>query len=147
VAGQVLARERPLHGAHRAGEEAEAVDDGGDLVAQDQIARLAAIERLEGREGFRLRLDPVGELQEQGRALGRGGARPRGEGPVGGGDRRVDLVGGGFGQLHHRVAGARIENGLRFLRSGLEAPADQHLGLGGLGEGSCVHGVSPLISH
>jgi hypothetical protein len=45
-------RPRPArHAAHRAGEEAEAIDDGGDLVIQRRIDRLAAVQRLERGEG------------------------------------------------------------------------------------------------
>jgi hypothetical protein len=40
------------HGAHRAGEEAVAIDDGRDLIVQNGIDRLAAIERFERANSF-----------------------------------------------------------------------------------------------
>ena len=59
-----------VHGAHGAGEEAEAVGDRRHLVVQHADARLAAVQRLERGEGLGVALDRVGELQEQRRALG-----------------------------------------------------------------------------
>ena len=42
------------HGAHRAGEEAEAIDDRRDLVVEHGVDRLAAVQRFERGEGFGL---------------------------------------------------------------------------------------------
>ena len=96
MAGQVLARRRAMHGAHRAGEEAEAVDDRRHLVVQHADARLAAVQRLERGERLGLAFDGVGELQQQRRALRRRRARPGREGLLRGVDGRVDLLKRGF---------------------------------------------------
>ena len=62
--------------AHRAGEEAVAIDDRRDLVVEHRVDRLAAIQRFERRERLGLGLDAIGDLEEIAGALGRRRARP-----------------------------------------------------------------------
>ncbi len=65
MAGDILPRRWALHCAHRPGEEAEAVGDGGDFVVQHPDPGLAAVERFQRGEGLRVALDGVGELEQQ----------------------------------------------------------------------------------
>ena len=127
MAGQIFAGHRAMHVAHRAGEEAEAVDDRRDLVVQHADPRLAAVQRFERGEGLGLALDGVGELQQERRALGRRGARPGLEGLRGRIDRRVDLRRRGLGQLDDSLLGLGIEHGFRRFGAVDEVRADQHL--------------------
>ena len=62
VALEVLARRLALHAARGAGEEAQVVDGGGQLVGLDRGERLAGVARLELGEFVGVRLDGVGEL-------------------------------------------------------------------------------------
>ena len=80
MAGHVFAGNRPVHIAHGAGKEPETVRHRRHFILENADARLAAIQRLERGEGLGLSVDGVGELQQQGRALGRRGARPGVEG-------------------------------------------------------------------
>ena len=91
--------------AHRAGEEAVAVDDRRDLVVEHGVDRLAAVQRFERGELLGLGLDAVGDLQEIAGALRRRRARPGGEGLLGGGDRRLDLRLAGLRQVEDGLAG------------------------------------------
>ena len=57
---------RPCIDAHRAGEEAEAIDDRpGFRRCSTVMARLAAVQRFESGEGFASRSMRVGELEQQ----------------------------------------------------------------------------------
>ncbi|MPL93022.1 hypothetical protein SDC9_39146 [bioreactor metagenome] len=131
VARQVLARDRPVHGAHGAREEAEAVDDRRQLVAERHVPGLAAVERLEPGERRRLGLDLLGDLQQIARAGGRRGARPGGEGLRRGPDRRLDLRERGLGKGDNHLAGAGVEDLFLGLGARNEVGADQHLRLHG----------------
>ena len=81
------------------------------------MRRLAAVQRLERGEVVGLRLDAVGELEEQRRS-----ARPASCATISskalcrGGDGLVDLLGGGLGQRQDRLAGLRVEDLLGLLR-------------------------------
>ena len=107
VAGNILAGDDARHGAHRAREEAVAIDDRRDLVVQHRVDRLAAVQRLERGKTFRLGLDALGDLQEIDRALRGRGARPGDEGFFGSRDRSVDLAFGGFRQVDDLGPGPR----------------------------------------
>ena len=91
VAGQIFARNRALHAAHRTGEESEAIDGSGDLVLHDAPERLATVEALETGKLVRIGLDRIGDLEERRRPLARRRPRPFRESPLRGLDRRVHL--------------------------------------------------------
>src|SRR5205814_6547173 len=61
----------------RGGEEAEVRDRAGDVEGARQRQRLAAVFRFELRELVEVFFDQIGELQQQRRAVRRGGTRPR----------------------------------------------------------------------
>jgi hypothetical protein len=63
-ASEIFARHSTRHGAHRAGEEAVAVDNGWNLVIEDGVDRFAAIERLQCGEFFRFLFDAIGDLEK-----------------------------------------------------------------------------------
>ena len=68
VARQILAGDRAVHDAHRAREEAEAVDDRRDLVAEHGVDAACRNSAPPARRSLGVRLDAVGEL-EQGRRV------------------------------------------------------------------------------
>ena len=71
MAGEVFARDGPVLAAHGTREEAEAIDDGRDLVAAGRVDRLAAVQGFQRREAVRLGLDPVRDGEKGRRPLGR----------------------------------------------------------------------------
>ena len=117
----------PVHVAHGAGKEPEAVGHRRHFVLENADARLAAIQRFERGEGLGLCVDGVGELQQKGRALGRRGARPGLEGLRRGIHRFIDLNGRGIGKLDDGLLGLGIDHGLRRFGAGDEFRANQHL--------------------
>ena len=116
-----------VHRAHRAGEEAEAVDDRRNFVVQHPDARLAAVERFERGERLGVPFDRVGELQEQRGPLRRRRRRPAREGLFGGVDGGVHLLNRGFRQVEQKLLRLRIEHALAGLAAGDELVADQHV--------------------
>ena len=145
VAREVLAAERAVHAARGAREKAEAVGDGRDLVAERACVRLAAVQRFEPRESFRVGLDECGELEQQAGALRRRGLRPAFVGASRGLHRAADLLGRGFGHLAQHLAGGGVEDGLGRPLALDQLVVDEKLG--GKAGGDVVgvpHGQSPL---
>jgi hypothetical protein len=123
--------------ARRAGEVAEAVGDGRDLVAQRACIGLAAVQRLEARELLGARLDRVGQPQQQARALHRRRLAPGVEGAVRGRHGLVHLLDRGLGQRHQQLAGGRVQHLLGVALAAHEGTVDQQLG----GQGDVGHAV------
>ena len=69
VALEVLAGRLALHAARGAGEEAQVVDHGRDLVALEGLDRLAGVGRLELGDLVGALLERVGQLEDRQRAL------------------------------------------------------------------------------
>ncbi len=120
-----------------------AVDDRRDLVVLHGVDRLAAVQRLERGEAVGLRLDPVGDLEQIGRALRGGRARPRRKGLLGRCDGRLDLPLVRLGQGENRRTRPRVEDRLLGLRPRLEARADQHCGVHGVLLWLSIHPGAP----
>ena len=125
--GHVFARDGAMHVARGAGEEAEAVGDRRHLVLQNANPRLARIQRFENGERFGIAVDGIGELQQQARPLGGGGARPGLEGLGRGLNGGIDLGRRGIGKRDDRLLGLGIDHGLRRLGAGNEFRANQHV--------------------
>lgn len=93
--GHVLGRRTTLEVARGRGEEADLVDARRDLLAERQRSRLAGVADLCLDEVVGVRLDRIGEAEQQQGPLGRRRAAPRlervGSGAHGGVD--IDLVG------------------------------------------------------
>ena len=85
-----------------------------DRLRQVRLAtirdRLARLERLDQRQLLGVRLDQVGQAQEDGLALGGGAARPAAvvEGSPGGGYGEVDVRGVAGGDVGQHLSGRRI---------------------------------------
>ncbi len=124
----VLPGERPLQAASRAGEKAETVHHRRQLIVQHRQIGLAAVEGLEGRKLLGVALDGIGQAQQQGTALGRGGAAPLGEGALGAVHRPVHLLERGFGHRGEKLPGNGVEDGLGRAVTGDELAVDQELG-------------------
>ncbi len=133
VAWEVFAGERALLAADGAGEETKDVEDGGDFVAQDEVAGFAGVEGFQGGVVLGGAFDAVGEGEEQGGALGGGGAGPGGEGGGGGGEGGVDLGGAGRGDFGQGGGGAGVQGGVRGAGAGVEGSADEQVGLHEMG--------------
>ena len=129
VPRQVLAGGRARHAAHRAGEEAEHVGDRRQLVAQGGSVGLAAVLRFQAGQGFGMGVDGVGHLQQQRRALARGGLRPVGEGGIGRLHGSIDLGRAGLGDLHQGGPQRRIEDRLDSTFTSHQLAVDQQFGL------------------
>jgi hypothetical protein len=125
VARHVLTRDGRGHRPDGAGEEAVAVDDRRELVANRGIDRLAAVQRLEPSELLRLGLDPLGDAQERGGAFGRRRAGPRLERLARASGGGIDLLGRRLGQLEDRLARARVQDRLGRLGAGGEFAVDE----------------------
>ncbi|MNP03488.1 hypothetical protein D3C76_953730 [compost metagenome] len=139
VAGHVFAGELALLAAHGAGEEAEHIGDGGNVVLPRQMQRLAAVQCFQAGEGIGALVDGVGDGEEGGGALCRGGARPAGEGALGGFDGLGDLFDGGFGDGHQGFAGGRIEDRLDQALADHQLTVDQQFGMQGGDAGGAGH--------
>ena len=151
VAGEVLGGGGRLHRARGPGEEAQAVDDGGDLVAHHHVAGLAAVEHLEVAVLVGGGLYARGELEHAGRALGGGRARPGGEGLGGPAHGGVDLLGRRLARAHQLAPGRGVEGGHLVSRPGGQLAAHEHLERRQrrrlLRRRGCVHlSESPLFS-
>ena len=124
----VLPRQWPLQAAGGAGEETEAVHHCGQLVIEHRQIGLAAVEGFERCKLLGVAFDGIGQAQQQGAALGRGGAAPLGEGALGAVHRPVHLFERGFGHRGEQLAGGRVEDGLGLAVTGDELTVDQELG-------------------
>ncbi|MCY1425506.1 hypothetical protein D9M71_412950 [compost metagenome] len=139
VAGHVFAGELALLAAHGAGEEAEHVGGGGHVVLPRQMQRLAAVQGFQAGEGVGAPVDGVGDGEEGGGALRRGGPRPAGEGALGGLHGLFDLVGGGFGDGHQGFAVGRVDDRLDHARADHQLTVDQQFGVQGGSAGGAGH--------
>ncbi|MNZ51760.1 hypothetical protein D3C78_695840 [compost metagenome] len=124
----VFPRQRSLQAAGRAGEEAEAVHHRRQLVIEHRQIGLAAVEGFERRKLLGVALDGIGQAQQQGAALGRGGAAPLGEGALGAVHRPVHLLERRLGHRGDQLPGGGIEDGLGLAVTGHELAVDQELG-------------------
>ena len=129
VAGEVLARDCAGHGAAGAREKAEHVGDRGDLVGECGRIGFAAVPGLEPRIGLAVRLDAVGEPQQQRGAVLRRRARPAVEGGVGSLHRGVDLAARGLGHLREHLARRRVQHLLDLALARDELAVDEQSGL------------------
>ena len=86
MAREILARCSTLETPGRAGEEPQVVDHERDLVRPHRVDWLARVDRFEPRELLAMLLDRVGEAEQRGRALRRGGRTPRAERTAGSAD-------------------------------------------------------------
>ena len=109
-ARQIFARDRAMHRARSAREEAEHIGDRGDLVVQRRVQRLAAVLRFEARELHGLGFDAIGELQQQRAAILRHGRGPARKSFRGRFHSRGDLLLRGLGHLRDDLAGGGIEH-------------------------------------
>ena len=98
---------RALLGADRPSEIAEVIDRQRDIRIQRFPHRFAVVPGFGDGDGLQVLLDPVGDLVEDHRAIGRGGLAP-------GGCRRVRRIQGAFdirlvgaGDLAEHLAGDR----------------------------------------
>ncbi|MCY1442122.1 hypothetical protein D9M71_584710 [compost metagenome] len=133
MAGQVFASGGPAHAAAGAGEEAEHVGDGRQLVVQGSGVGLAAVLRFQAGQFLCVGVYLVRQLQQQGGAVLGRGLRPGREGGIGGTHGGVDLGRAGLGDLHQGGAQGRVEYGEAGAFTGDELAVDQELGLHGLG--------------
>ena len=97
--GQVLAGYRAVHGAHRAGEKAKAINNCRHFVLEHPQARLAAVQRFERRKRFAVPLDRIRELEQQGRPFRGRRGRPRLERLLRRGHSLIHLLQRSFGQV------------------------------------------------
>ncbi|MNF74098.1 hypothetical protein D3C84_561220 [compost metagenome] len=139
VAGDVLAGQLALLAAHGAGEEAEHVGGGGDVVLARQVQRLAAVQGFQAGELVGAFLDGVGDGQQGGGALCRGGARPAGESAVGSGDGGFHLFDGGFGDGHQGFAAGGVDDRFGQPFADDELAVDQQFGMQGGDAGGAGH--------
>ncbi len=93
VAGRELVGRKAVHDPSRAGEEAEQVGAHGDLV-DGGADRLAGVRALQPAELVGPRIERVGDLEEQQRAILRGRLLPRRERRLGRVDRPIHVLGG-----------------------------------------------------
>ena len=110
--GQKLPAERSVLGPRGAGEESKHIRDGGDLIVLHRRDRLAGVARLELGKRRSVALDVIGQLEQQGGTVLRCGPRPGVEGAFGRRHGGIHLSATGFGHLHDRFAGRRIEHTL-----------------------------------
>ena len=89
------------------------------------MAGLARVAALKVGIDFGVRLDPVGQLEEEGGALDGGGPAPRGEGFFRGVGGEVDLFRRSLGDFDDQVSGARIEDGLGIALAGDQFSANE----------------------
>ena len=129
MAGQIFAGDRRMQVTDRAGKEAPAIDDGRQFVIAHRIDRLATVQGFQRRKGIGILLDRIGDFQEIAGALAGCRHRPGDKRLFGGIDGALDLRLRGFGKIDDPGAGARIEDQLLGLRSGLECRSDQQLGV------------------
>jgi hypothetical protein len=99
--------DRSFLGADRAGEITEMVDGERDVGGHRLADRLAIVPCLGERNLLQIGFHPVGDLQEDLRAVGYGGAPPRLFGGVRRVESRFDVRRVGAGDLADRLAGNR----------------------------------------
>ena len=96
--------DRALLGADAAGEVAEMVGRERHVGGHRLADRLAVVAGLDVRQQLEVLVDPVGDLVEQSRALGRRGQRPFDLGRMRRIERALDILGVGTGDLAQRAA-------------------------------------------
>ncbi|MCY1401807.1 hypothetical protein D9M71_169310 [compost metagenome] len=139
VAGHVFTGELALLAAHGAGEEAEHVGGGGDVVLARQVQRLAAVQGFQAGKLIGAFFDGVGNGQQGGGALRGRGPRPMGEGAMSGCDGGVHLLDGGFGDGHQGLAAGGVDDRLGQPFADDELAVDQQFGMQGRGAGGAGH--------
>ncbi|GFJ91496.1 hypothetical protein Prum_051380 [Phytohabitans rumicis] len=108
MARHVLAGRPALQDPGGAGEEAELVDGGRQLLVGGELARLAGVADLGVDQVGGPGLDRVGELEQGLLPFRRGAVAPRLERGRGGAHGGVDVALGGDGCLGEDLAGARV---------------------------------------
>ena len=129
--GRYSPASRPVHGARRAGEEAEHVGDRGNLIVQRRGERLAAVVGLELGEGGALGFDAIGERSSSAaRSLGGVRAQP-GAPPLPPRHRRLHLarLASGTSAMHLPLAGSSTRSARPSPRN--QRTIDQEFGLHG----------------
>ncbi len=135
VPGRELVGGEAVHHAARAREEAEEVGADGHLV-DGGADRLAGVRALEPAELVAARLEGVGDLEQEQRAVLRGRLLPGLERRVGGLDRAVDVLVRAGRDVRDRLVVGRVDDLGRAAVGGIdELAADELLvGLDALGD-------------
>ena len=129
MAGQELVRGEAVHHPRRAGEEPEEIGADGDLVDRG-ADRLAGVRRLEPAELVGVRLEGIGDLEQDQAAILRRRLAPGLERLVGGLDRPVDVLVGGRRHLGDHLAVGRVLDVERLARRGVDELAADELLVG-----------------
>ncbi|MCY1178553.1 hypothetical protein D9M73_189070 [compost metagenome] len=129
MARQVLAGGGTLQAAAGAGEEAEHVGDGRQLVVQRGGVGLAAVVRFQAGQLFGVGVDGIGQLEQQQGTILRRGLRPGVEGGVGGLHGGVDLGFCCFIDFRKDATQRWVEDRLARAFASDQLAVDQQLGL------------------
>ena len=123
VPGEVLPGCESLGRAAHAGEVAEDIGDRGHLVVQHRGQGLAGVAGLERRVAGGVRLDAVGDPQQQCGAILRRGARPAREGLSAAATAASTCAADASGTVAICAAGGRIEDSPRLPLAATSRPA------------------------
>jgi hypothetical protein len=147
VALHVLGGGTPLEHPGGAGEEADLVDRGRDLLGHRQVVRLAGVLHLEVHELRGPRLDGIGDTEQRELALRGGGVAPGGERRRGGGVGSVHVLAAAAGGPGHDLRGGGVHEVVGGVGGGRDVlPADE-VAQQGRGGRPVVHGCRHGSGH